>query len=139
MRKSMGRPSQREEPLDHEGDPQFGVCDVLVVDREPVLRRVTAETLQEAGYRVIAARDGADALRVLEFASPWLVLLDVPLPVMGGAEFAQELRRREIQMRILVVGAGDVGRWADEINADGRLMKPFTPTQLLAEVNRLRP
>jgi DNA-binding response OmpR family regulator len=135
----MDSPSTHGEPLDHKDEPRFGQCDVLVVDNDPLLRRAAAEALQEVGYRVISARDGADALRVLEFATPWLVVLEVHLPVMGGVELVHELRRREFPIKILVMGAGDVRQWAQEIKADGHLVKPFAIRELLAEVNSIDP
>src|SRR5688572_16339530 len=83
----------------------FGSCDVLVVEDDPLTRRAIVELLQGTGHRVVAARDGADALRVLDHTVPALILLDLALPVMGGAEFAREVRRRGIGAKIVLMSA----------------------------------
>jgi len=111
-----------------------------VVEDDPSTRRAYAEALQASGYRVAAARDGSDALRVLDRATPWLILLDVRLPVMGGVEFANEVRRRGIHTRILVMtGGNDASHWANEIKADGYLTKPFRVKELIESVARFGP
>ena len=61
----VGSPRGRDQQAGRR-EPGFGDCDILVVDHDPVLRRAAAEALQAAGYRVIAARGGQDALRVLD-------------------------------------------------------------------------
>ncbi len=114
--------------------------DVLIVEDDPTLRRTVAEALQDVGYRVIGARDGVDALRVLESAAPWLILLDMGLPLMNGREFAHEVRRRNIKTKILVVTAAlDAANLAKETDADGYIAKPFEVEELLDAVGKHRP
>jgi DNA-binding response OmpR family regulator len=111
-----------------------------VVEDDPSARRAYVEVLQQEGYHVVAARDGSDALRVLDRALPWLILLDLRLPVMGGAEFAHEVKRRGIDARIIVMTGGpNVSHWANEIKADGYLSKPFRVKELVDSVKQFRP
>jgi two-component system response regulator MprA len=113
---------------------------VLVVDDDPILRRSIAETLQESGYRVIGARDGVDALRVLSRTAPWLILLDIYLPMMNGADFVRELRQRGITTRIVVITASrDASAWAERLEAADFLRKPFEMVDVLQAVERYRP
>jgi len=77
---------------------------------------------------------------VLETASPWLILLDIYLPIMNGPAFAQEARERGISARILVMTArSSASEWAEEVDADGYLAKPFEIAELLDAVARHRP
>ena len=123
--------------------PRAGVnlrkFDVLVVEDDPVLRRTIAFSLQSEGYQVMGARDGVDALRVLESGRPWLILLDLRLPGMNGADFAEEARARGIRCRIAVVtGSRDAREAAQEVGADDYLAKPFEVDDLVDLVHRQR-
>jgi DNA-binding response OmpR family regulator len=113
--------------------------DVLVVEDDPVLRRTIAFSLQSEGFEVMGARDGVDALRVLEAGTPWLILLDLRLPGMNGADFAAEVRARHIPSRIAIVtGTREAREAARELGADDYLAKPFEVEDLVDLVNRHR-
>ena len=111
--------------------------DVPVVEDDPVLRQTIAFSLQSEGYEVMGARDGVDALRVLEAGTPWLILLDMHLPGMNGPDFAVEVRASGIRTRIAVVtGSRDARDAARELAADDYLAKPFAVDELLSLVLR---
>jgi hypothetical protein len=101
----------------------------LVVEDEGPLRRTVARALSEVGFSVIEAPSGEDALRVLEAQGPSLGLLvcDMVLPGVGGAEVLREARRVAPQARTLIV----TGYYSDssELLSLGTpiLWKPFTP------------
>jgi two-component system response regulator FlrC len=117
-----------------------GASDILVVEDDPTLRHLIAESLVSAGYRVVGARDGADALQVLDRVTPWLILLDLRMPVMKGEVFAHEVRRRQVHTKIVVMTAAlDAEHLAREAEADDCLAKPFQMAQLFACVERHRP
>jgi two-component system response regulator MprA len=125
---------------DHMGHETGRLCDILVVEDDPTTRHTIAEILELEGYRVLSARDGADALRVLDRARPWLILLDVQMPVMKGGAFAHEVRRRQVPTRIvLLTGANEPDALAAELQADGYLAKPFQMHELLECVGGYRP
>lgn len=111
---------------------------VLVVDDDPTILDVVSMALVLAGYPVRGARNGAEALILLEEARPSLVILDMRMPVLDGWGFADALQARGVQVPILVMTAAqDAKGWADQIRANGYLAKPFEITELLTSVARL--
>lgn len=113
---------------------------VLVVDDDPGIRAVVAETLELEGYRVETVADGAQALRAIERERPALVLLDMRMPVLDGWGVARELRERGVAVPVVVMTAAqDARRWAAEIAAPAFLAKPFDLDDLVRVVERLRP
>jgi CheY-like chemotaxis protein len=122
------------------GEPGSAVVDILIVEDEPSLRRAVAEALSDEGYRVTGARDGVDALRVLAHTRPWLILLDMRLPVMDGRDFVREIRNRGIGSKIVVMtGSQDARRMARELDADAYIAKPFELDDLIEIIDRHRP
>jgi DNA-binding response OmpR family regulator len=113
-------------------------CLILVVDDDPAIREIVTEILELDDYTVQTATDGEAALRALARTAPGLVLLDMRMPVMDGWAFARELRARGDTTPIIVMTAAQDARvWAEEIQANGYLAKPFELTELLAVVDRL--
>ncbi len=111
---------------------------VLVVDDDPDLVQLVSGMLEILGYPVMTARNGAEALDAVERERPSLVILDSRMPVLDGSGFAQALKDRGMRIPLLVItGASNAQRWAQEIGADGYLAKPFDMTDLLAAVQRL--
>ena len=109
---------------------------LLVVDDEPDLRDLIAVILEDAGYQVMTARDGNDALARVAEAMPALILLDMRMPGMNGWEFAAAFRGRHGRAAPIVVltAARDARRLAEEIDAEGYLDKPFQIDSLLSTV-----
>ncbi len=111
---------------------------VLVVEDDPDLSALLAVILSEAGYPVMTAGDGLEALERVAERLPGLVLLDMRMPRMNGWEFAREFRARHGRAApIVVVTAAENARLrAEEIGADGWLEKPFELDQVMNEVAR---
>ena len=110
---------------------------VLVVDDDPSILDIVGDILESEGYRVEKASNGAEALREVERICPAVILLDMRMPVMDGWTFAKALKERNIRIPILVMTAAqNAGRWADEIEADGYLDKPFDLLDLLHSIER---
>ena len=112
---------------------------VLVVEDEELLRVVLCRQLMNAGYDVVEARDGRDALKILRGERVFaLVLTDMIMPVMDGAELALEIRRRWPELRILAMSAytpAELFRFGIP-HVDGPfLRKPFLPAELVAAVD----
>src|SRR6185503_13456436 len=76
---------------------------VLVVDDDVDTREMVEQLLTAANYSVVTASDGREALELLETIRPALILLDVQMPVMDGAEFRQQQRRDPALLRIPTV------------------------------------
>jgi DNA-binding response OmpR family regulator len=112
---------------------------VLLVDDDPDLLAVTGFALQQAGFLVVKASDGVEALEAFEHEQPDLAVLDINMPRMNGFELARKLRERsQIPLIMLTVRneEEDVVR-ALNLGADDYLTKPFSPRILLARVKAL--
>lgn len=111
---------------------------LLVVDDDPSILSTIAEILLSEDYLVETARNGLEALRVMERSRPWLVLLDMRMPVLDGWGFVQALAERRISVPVVVMTAAqDARAWAAEVGAAGYLAKPFDLNDLLNAVERL--
>jgi signal transduction histidine kinase/CheY-like chemotaxis protein len=113
---------------------------VLVADDEPVLRTSTIRLLERQGLRALGANNGAEALELYDkhAGEVALVVLDMGMPVMGGAECFAQLRKRGNVPVLIATGFA--------IDADARAMieqgaalieKPYASTALIAEVRKL--
>jgi CheY-like chemotaxis protein len=110
---------------------------ILVVDDDPSILLTVSEILAFEEFPVATATNGAEALKVLEHLNPWLVLLDMRMPVMDGWGFMREIRARGLTLPILVMTAAqDARSWAEEVRAAGYLPKPFDMDELLAAIEQ---
>jgi DNA-binding NarL/FixJ family response regulator len=111
---------------------------VLVVDDHPIWRHGAARDLTEAGYDVVGtAGDGAQALRVAAATRPQVVLLDLHLPDLPGAEVTRRLRAADASVRVLVLSAsGERQDVLDAVTAgaSGYLLKSAQLAELVAAV-----
>jgi two-component system, OmpR family, response regulator len=108
---------------------------ILIVDDEPVIRRIAQLALDGAGHAVLEAGDSASAAELIRTAArPFdLILLDRTLPDGEGTALIPLIRRNAPGTRILVVsGLGEMD--ASSVGADGYLPKPFTKSSLLIAV-----
>lgn len=114
---------------------------ILLVDDILTCREPIAACLRLAGYRVVCAADGRQALDLLEDCSPDLVLLDMAMPRKTGLEFLQEIREvpqwRDLPV-ILFTGSGDVLRKLGyELQVEECLVKSqVTPAQIRDAIHR---
>ncbi len=116
---------------------------VLVVEDDMTFRRDICDLLEESGYSAVAASDGRDAIAWLSSntaARPRLILLDLDMPGMSGAELHAWLQRqsRLAEIPVLIVsGLPDASEVAARLHAAGVLSKPFLPDDLLGLVHKL--
>jgi DNA-binding response OmpR family regulator len=110
---------------------------VLIVDDDIETLAAERQLLAESGFRVIEARDGAEALRMVQEDPPAVVVLDVQMPGMDGPSFARELRMalRRVPL-VILTGVPDPRREADRCNAEAYLAKPFDAQELVSVVRR---
>ena len=110
---------------------------ILVVDDEPQIVRVVRSYLEQAGFRVVTAYNGKDALFTARHEHPDLVVLDLQLPGMDGWEFARRIRTEQPGVGIIMLTARveEADRIVGlELGADDYVTKPFSPRELLARV-----
>ena len=109
---------------------------VLVVDDDESIREFVATIVDDEGYDVATARDGAEALAIARERTPALILLDMRMPRMNGPEFTAAYRALPgPHAPIVVMTAGREARQrAEEMGAEGYLAKPFELNDLLAAV-----
>ena len=104
---------------------------ILVVDDELAVREVLALVLVDEGYRVRTARDGTDALALLDAAAPDLIVSDVTMPRMGGGELVERLRARGSGIPVILMSANYA---AVDLPGVRFLAKPFDLDDLSAAV-----
>jgi two-component system, cell cycle sensor histidine kinase and response regulator CckA len=122
------------------GSPAAPRRTVLVVEDEELLRAVLCRHLVHAGYEAVEARHGRDALKLLKAGRAVdLVLTDMIMPLMDGAELVLEIRRRWPELHIVAMSActpAELFRFGIP-HVDGPfLQKPFTSQDLIAAVAR---
>ena len=113
----------------------------LVVDDSITVRRVTERFLQRHGMRVLTAKDGLDAISVLQDTRPDVILLDIEMPRMDGYEFASHVRNDErysdVPIIMITSRVGDKHRArAIELGVNDYLGKPYQDAQLLEAIQR---
>ena len=122
-----------------DSDSIRGAGTILVADDEEGVRSLIVTVLEEAGYTVEVAADGSEAVERLRSLGEQvrLVLLDLTMPVLSGAEAAAELRRVRPGVPIIAMsGYGDIEvmQHFGEAPVDDFLPKPFSPDQLASKV-----
>jgi len=113
------------------------VADILIVEDDPIIRSTVEYALRRAGFETRTSADGREALQIALASPPDVILLDLMLPGMDGFTFAQEIRKTDAAVSIIMVTALDQER--DKVRgldagADDYLTKPFSIEELLARV-----
>lgn len=111
----------------------------LVIEDDPSLCKVLAFYLKHAGYYAFVCTDPEDVLTLLRSVVIEIIILDLILPGLEGVALVQEIKRcKRHTAPILVISAHEQGsRRAQEINAEGFLMKPFSFAKLIQLVETL--
>lgn len=113
---------------------------ILVVDDESRMRKLVRDFLERAGFQVLEAGDGMEALDVFfDNQDIGLIILDVMMPKMDGWEVCREIRKESTVPIIMLTARGEE---RDELNGfelgvDEYISKPFSPKILVARVNAL--
>jgi CheY-like chemotaxis protein len=110
---------------------------ILVVDDEPDLRFILRRIFERAGHEVVDAGQGADALERIHGSLPDLVVTDMMMPVMGGAELIRRLRADPATAHLSILAVTGNGNGACPDAADAVLDKPYQADEILAAVNAL--
>lgn len=121
----------------------MGKC-VLTVDDSKTMRDMVRFTLKGAGFSVVEAEDGVQALSVLESNKVDLIITDINMPNMDGVTLVKRVRgggaHRAVPILVLTTEGGEAKK-ADgkAAGATGWIVKPFTPDKLIQVVNKVCP
>jgi two-component system phosphate regulon response regulator PhoB len=115
---------------------------ILVVDDEPEAVELVEFNLKQAGFDVVSAGDGVEALKKAREQSPALIVLDVMLPEVDGMEICKTLRRDKSTAKtpiiMLTARAAEIDRVLGlELGADDYITKPFSPRELVLRIKKL--
>lgn len=124
---------------DRRGDARVALATILVVDDSTAIRRIISRALEAAGYRVVEAVDGQQALDACRAEKPDLVILDFDMPVMDGPTALRAMKADAAMQSVPVLfltartGGADVAVGLD-LGAQDYLRKPCEPAELTARV-----
>lgn len=127
---------------DAQDDDKNRVRTIMVVDDSVTVRKVTSRFLEREGFNVITAKDGVDALQVLQDELPDLMLLDIEMPRMDGFEVAKNVRStsrlKHLPIIMITSRTGDKHRQhALSIGVNDYVGKPYQEEQLLKTMSTL--
>ena len=113
---------------------------ILLVDDEPNIQKLLRASLAARGYQVLVASDGEEALELARLECPDLVLLDLKIPRLSGWDVLTGLKANEKLHKTAVIIMSGAANPSDEdkarsMGAVGCLAKPFTPDELMHEIN----
>ncbi len=112
---------------------------ILVTDDDAQIRDVVRIALGQAGFTVIEAADGQQALEMAQSMSPDLIVLDIGMPEMDGLAVCRELRKSsDVPVVFLTAHGDEIDRVVGlELGADDYVSKPFSPRELVARVRAI--
>jgi two-component system chemotaxis response regulator CheY len=118
---------------------------ILFADDDPLMQRLYQHHLESAGFKLIAASTGREAVEAAGREKPRLAIVDFLMPEMDGLSAMQELKKAEATRAIPVIlitadpNCYRYKRQFTDAGAAGFLTKPFSPAQLLETIRRLLP
>lgn len=115
---------------------------ILAVDDSPSMRQMVSYTLERAGYDVVIAEDGREALSIAQKTVVNLVLTDVNMPGMDGITLVKNLRQlHDYQYKPILIltteSSTEKKMQGKEAGATGWIVKPFDPEKLLSTLRRV--
>ena len=115
---------------------------ILAVDDSPSMRQMVTYTLERAGYDVVIAQDGQEALDIAENTDVNLVLTDVNMPRMDGITLVKNLRKlHDYRFKPILIltteSSTEKKMQGKEAGATGWIVKPFDPEKLLSTLRRV--
>ena len=115
---------------------------ILIADDEVYMLRLLEMTLKKGGYNILSCRNGQEALTMAAGTLPQLIVLDVMMPGLDGLEALRQLKGNSATRDIPVVVLSAKGHALTKVEAELAgavlfLAKPFSPSQLLGEVQKI--
>lgn len=126
-----------------DGQGGFQMPTAMVVDDSLSVRRSLTQFMEDSGYKVRAARDGIEAIEILEGFKPDILLVDMEMPRMNGIELSAYVRSQEsiAELPIIMITSRASAKHREEAERAGinsHVTKPFSEVALLEEIERLR-
>ncbi|PLX83135.1 MAG: two-component system response regulator [Desulfuromonas sp.] len=117
---------------------------ILTVDDSPTVRQLLGTTLMDAGYEVVEAKDGEEALKIMENQHVDMLVTDLNMPKLDGIGLVKQVRKlpghRFMPIIMLTTETNDeFKRQGKVVGASGWIVKPFRPEQVLGVVRMVMP
>jgi CheY-like chemotaxis protein len=118
---------------------------ILIVDDDPLMHLLYRRPLESAGYELLTAKDGEEAMKLTEEHRPQLIIMDVMMPGGDGFSVLRAIRDTEAGRDIpAIIATANVEKYTtvrqqSEIAGAAFISKPISPARLVAEVQRLAP
>jgi two-component system chemotaxis response regulator CheY len=117
---------------------------ILVVDDDQLMHRLFQHHLERAGYQMVSAMNGREAIEIAMRQPPHLIVMDIMMPETDGLAVLRELRKNDStkSIPVIIITASShvmMRKEAEVCGAAFFLNKPFSPTQLVNEIRRLVP
>ncbi|GFO63506.1 response regulator [Geomonas paludis] len=114
---------------------------ILIIDDSELVLAMAKDALDQAGYQVLTATNGIEANRFI-FAKdrPDLIIMDIMMPMLDGNKKAKLLKENEVSRDIPILllsskSEAEMRELVDEAKANGYILKPFTPAQIIKAVS----
>jgi len=123
-------------------EPKMHKKKILIVDDEPDILKLTSLRLRKLGYDVLTAVNGQEGLESIRVEKPDLVLLDLILPIMSGADVCRKTKNDEklehIPIILFTASCDTItAEKAKILGAEDYMVKPFNPKELMNKVERI--
>ncbi|MBJ6750025.1 response regulator [Geomonas anaerohicana] len=116
---------------------------ILIIDDSELVLAMAKDALDQAGYQVLTATNGIEANRFI-FAKdrPDLIIMDIMMPMLDGNKKAKLLKENEVSRDIPILllsskSEAEMRELVDEAKANGYILKPFTPAQIIKAVSEV--
>jgi two-component system, OmpR family, alkaline phosphatase synthesis response regulator PhoP len=115
---------------------------ILIADDNEHIRESLASILEDEGYAMWTAKDGAEALRKVREVAPDILILDITMPEMSGYEVCQTIKRDPDLKKTFVLMLSAKGQATEqergkEVGADEYFVKPFSPSELVTRIRNI--
>ena len=115
---------------------------IMTVDDSASIRQMVTFTLKQAGYNVVEAVDGQDALDKLQTATVQMIITDLNMPNLNGIELIRAVRANPAHRFVPIVmltteSQAEIKQEGKDAGATGWIVKPFKPDQLLAVIRKV--
>jgi two-component system, cell cycle response regulator DivK len=117
---------------------------ILVVEDQPDNRQILRDLLGNAGYELVEAENGVEALAAVDRRRPDLILMDIQLPILDGYETTRRIRSKSDLQSIPIIAVTSYALAGDDAKAlaagcNSYVTKPYSPRQLLAKIREYLP